>query len=92
MKAAERVAEMWKTKPLNSDPRCIGFLSNIEIPSKNLEVCSKIAMEMLKEDHCFPKIYQFDGAIYCRISAQIYNELSDYEFMAKRFLERLAIA
>ena len=44
---------------------------------------------MLDEDNCFPIFYQFDGKVYTRISAQIYNELSDYAFMAKKFLDHL---
>lgn len=30
-------------------------------------------MKMLYEDNCFPAFYQFDGKIWVRISAQIYN-------------------
>ena len=44
---------------------------------------------MLEEDNCAPIIFKFDDTIYCRISCQIYNELSDYKFAATKFLERL---
>ena len=46
---------------------------------------------MAMTDKCFPIFYKFDGKIYCRISVQIYNELSGYEFMANKFLEYLKI-
>jgi hypothetical protein len=35
-------------------------------------------------------IYSFDGKIYTRISAQIYNDISDYQFVAQKFLEIIA--
>ena len=46
-------------------------------------------MEMLKKDNCFPVFFQFDGKIWTRISAQLYNDLSDYEFMARTVLTYL---
>ncbi len=44
---------------------------------------------MMLNANCYPIMYKFDNKIYTRISAQIYNELSDYEFMAKKFKELL---
>lgn len=52
-------------------------------------MASAISMEMLKKDNCFPVFFQFDGKIWTRISAQLYNDLSDYEFMARTVLTYL---
>lgn len=41
------------------------------------------------KDNCFPIIFSFDGKVYTRISAQIYNELQDYEQAAIIFKEHL---
>jgi hypothetical protein len=46
-------------------------------------------MDMLYEINCFPHFIAFDGKVYCRISTQIYNDLSDFEFAASKFLEYL---
>jgi hypothetical protein len=45
---------------------------------------------MLDNANCFPPVGQFDGKTYIRLSVQIYNEMSDYEYMATKFLEYLA--
>jgi len=31
-------------------------------------------------------LFSFDGKIYTRISAQIYNDITDYQFVANKFL------
>ena len=70
--------------------RCIGSLANVEVPCDDPAIASAISMEMLKKDNCFPVFFQFDGKIWTRISAQLYNEISDYEFMANTVLAYLA--
>ena len=54
-----------------------------------MDLCVEIAYEMMDEDNCFPIFFKFDNKCFTRISAQIFNELSDYEFMATKFLEKL---
>ena len=76
--ATKKIAEIWGTKPLTNDTSCIGYLSNIEVPSSDLELCTKIAYEMMDDHNCFPIFFKFDGKVFTRISAQIFNELSDY--------------
>jgi hypothetical protein len=71
--AAKRMAAIWKTKLLTDDPRTIGNLCNIEVPSNDLNLCASIATKMMEEVNCYPIIISFDGKVYCRISAQIYN-------------------
>ena len=44
---------------------------------------------MMENDNCYPIMFAFDKKVYCRISAQIYNEMSDYEFMAEKFKNHL---
>jgi selenocysteine lyase/cysteine desulfurase len=89
VRAAQRVADIWGTSVLTKEANCVGFLSNARVPSENLDLCVKIAYEMMDEDNTFPIFYRFDGKVWIRLSAQIYNELQDYEFMATRFKHRL---
>lgn len=44
---------------------------------------------MMDEDNCYPIFFKFDNKVFTRISAQIFNEMSDYEFMATTFLKKL---
>lgn len=83
------MASIWKTKLLTEDERLIGYLNNIEVPSKDTSKCVEICNTMLKLYNCYPVVYEFAGKIYCRISAQIYNDITDYEFAANKFLDLL---
>jgi hypothetical protein len=58
----------------------------VEVPCDDPNVVGPISMEMLKQENCFPVFFQFDGKIWTRIAAQLYNDITDYEFMAKTFL------
>ena len=89
LKAARRIAEIWGTKMLTEDERCVGYLANVLVPSQDISLCSKIAYEMMDEDNCYPIFFKFDNKVFTRISAQIFNEMSDYEFMATTFLKKL---
>jgi hypothetical protein len=45
----------------------------VEVPSKDYTLSHKLAMDMLYEVNCFPHFTLFDGKVYCRLSAQVYN-------------------
>lgn len=46
-----------------------------------------VAERMLNEHNFYPTIFNFDGRTYWRISVQVYNEMSDYEFAANKLQE-----
>ena len=62
---------------------------NVELPCSDLALAVSIAYDMLNQDNCYPIFYQFDGKVWIRVSVQIYNDMSDYEFMANTFLRHL---
>jgi hypothetical protein len=39
MAAGIKVAEIWGTKVLTLDERCIGFMINVEVPGADLALC-----------------------------------------------------
>lgn len=84
------MANIWKTKMLTSDKDCLGYMNNIQIPSKDIAICEKVQTQLMEKYNTYLVIYSFDGKIYTRISAQIYNEISDYQFVAQKFLEIIA--
>ena len=65
------------------------YMNNVEVPSNDIDLCGRLAKKMLDEYNCYPIFYKFDNKVFCRISAQIYNELSDYVFAATTFLNLL---
>ena len=67
----------------------MSILNNVEVPSTDIDLCQRIAKRMLDEYNCYPALFKFQGKVYCRISAQIFNELSDYVYAANIFLALL---
>lgn len=53
-------------------------MSNVEVPCDSIGTAVAIANQMLASDNCFPIFYEFDGKVWIRISAQIYNVIGDY--------------
>ena len=47
---------------------------------------------MFNDHNCYPVFYEFDSKVFIRITAQVYNELSDYEYAANLFLQLLKAA
>jgi hypothetical protein len=67
------MAEIWGTKLLTEDKRLLSSMVCVEVPSKDYTLSHKLAMDMLYEVNCFPHFTLFDGKVYCRLSAQVYN-------------------
>jgi hypothetical protein len=63
-------------------------MNNIELPSKmtNIDQMNKLYQKLIDEENIFLPMFQFDQNFYCRISAQIYMELQDYEHLARLVL------
>ena len=80
------MVKIWKTELLTEDVRCISYMNNIRAPTDDLELCQKIREQMFKNHNCYPVFFPLDGKVFCRISCQIYNELSDYQYAANKFL------
>ena len=87
-RAAVRVAEIWGTNVLFNEKRT-GALSCVRMPppaDKNPELTLRVTNRILAESPVFVVWFLFSGVCYTRLSANIYNELSDFEFAATEFL------
>lgn len=62
------------------------------MPCNDIDLCVNIAKKMLDQYNYYPIFYKLNNKVFCRISAQIYNELSDYIFAANKFLTLLKSA
>lgn len=62
---------------------------SVILPTDDIELAVRMKDELLYQHNMNFLVNKFDGKIYCRISAQIYNELEDYRKVAELFLELL---
>ncbi len=69
------MARVWNTSLLTEDQRCIGYIANVKLPCQDSSVCTQIQKELLDKYNCYIVLYKFDGIMFARICAQIYNEL-----------------
>jgi selenocysteine lyase/cysteine desulfurase len=90
VEGARRVAEIWGTEVLLDDPRRIGAMSCVRVPVSDPKISEQLLMELLKTTDSFAPPMTFHGVPYVRLSAQVYNELSDFEHLARSFLALLA--
>ncbi|ANZ75306.1 BA75_03172T0 [Komagataella pastoris] len=101
--AANHIAKQWNTSVLENAKGTISTtMSNVEVPindqvlqflkndKKNIVKLRKtIDPIMLKEySTLLPSIFH-NGKLWVRFSAQVYNELSDYEYASDTFLKLL---
>lgn len=76
---------MWGTELL-VDPSMSAALVNIRIPTTNSTLAEKLPQLLLENYNTWVPVYLCQGRYYTRISAQIYNELSDYEYLGRAIL------
>lgn len=93
-KAQELIATTWGTPILPvSKELTAPFMSLIKMPDKydecpqNQDAIDKIQHEIYKEYGILFVLYWHQGRLFCRIGANIYNTIEDYETMAKAVLE-----
>ncbi len=86
--ARNMIAQEWNVK-LPCPDSMVGTLSTIPIPSNITEhdpIAVKLHDRLRDEFRCELPVIFFEGKVYIRISAQIYNEMSDYTHFAKSML------
>lgn len=89
VQAGYLISQIWNSSILTSNNAFIGTMNNIELPSiiDSLDKMNNLYQKLINEHNIFLPMFQFDNKFYCRISAQIYMELSDYQTVANIVLE-----
>lgn len=87
VRGSSLLADRWKTGKLVEDEQT-GAIANVRLPFINengagLErLRAHIAKSLLLRFNMFAPIFSWNGALYARVSAAIYNELEDYSALA----------
>ncbi|HET7364557.1 MAG TPA: aminotransferase class V-fold PLP-dependent enzyme [Burkholderiales bacterium] len=81
--AADKIARAWG-EPLGGPPALHGFMTAIRLPARwqrdaTRESAAKLQSVLMREHRIAVAIMAIEGALWARISAQVYNAASDYE-------------
>jgi isopenicillin-N epimerase len=83
--AARRIAQRWG-EPMNAPPELLGAMACIRLPARwqifgppTRETAKRLWPLILARHRIVVAIMPFAGALWARISAQVYNEMSDYD-------------
>jgi selenocysteine lyase/cysteine desulfurase len=91
VQAGNLLAQMWNSSTLTTDEKYISTMNNVQLPL-NIDTLDKmnILYQKLISDHnIFLPLFLFDNKFYCRISAQIYMELNDYQTVGNIVLDAI---
>jgi selenocysteine lyase/cysteine desulfurase len=91
VQGGQLLAEMWSTDLL-VDPSMIGAMVNVRLPvnsNTNVTVLQNLPQILLQKYNTWVPAYPFMGSWYTRVSAQIYNDLSDFKYLGNAVLELL---
>ncbi|CAF3301944.1 unnamed protein product, partial [Rotaria sp. Silwood2] len=84
--------QMWNSSILTINDQFISTMNNIELPSfiNTVDKLNILYQTLVNQYNIFLPMFQFDNKFYCRISAQIYMELSDYQTIGKIVLDSIS--
>ena len=89
--AGQQIAQRWNTTTLTNDQQWITTMNNIQLPLviKTVDQMNRLYQTLIDQHNIFLPMFQFDQKFYCRISAQIYMELKDYQKLAHLVLDTI---
>ncbi|KAF0981958.1 hypothetical protein FDP41_011819 [Naegleria fowleri] len=83
----ELYSKLFGTHVITQDKRLWGgAMVNIKLPlefGEDVTFWTRVQNILLEKYRSYVVFFEFDSKMYCRISAQIYNELKDYERIGK---------
>jgi selenocysteine lyase/cysteine desulfurase len=92
IQAGNLLAQMWNSSILISNEKYISTMNNVELPLMidTLDKMNTLYQKLINEHNIFLPMFQFDNKFYCRISAQIYMELNDYQTVGNIVLNKIS--
>jgi len=92
LEGGKRLAELWGTRLMDSTGEFTLNMVNVELPipgnsAKNAEILDKFVKKMLLERNAYSPPFHHNGAWWTRCSAQVWNELDDFDNIGKIWLE-----
>ena len=88
--AAQLLAARWGTK-LEVPESMIGTMATVPLPARLGDQdadAARLRDALLFEDRIEVQVHEWRGRLWARISAQVYNEISDYERLAEAVARR----
>jgi len=88
---AKLLTERWKTT-LDAPREMIGAMVTVPLPASigsTREQATALRTALLVEDRIEAPIHEWHGRLWVRVSAQVYNDLSDVERLADAVLRRI---
>ena len=89
------IANIWNTSRLVKNDMNVGNMVNIKLPTQNQTqvkfIQNVLFRQTTKEKYTFLPVFKWNGIFYARVSAQVYNEISDFEWFARIVLEKLKL-
>ena len=85
--AAALIADAWQVSP-GASAEMFAAMVTIPLPVNEPATAESVArwrLKLLREHNIEVPVIAIDGRLWVRISAQVYNELSDYEVLAQVF-------
>jgi isopenicillin-N epimerase len=90
--AASLLTSRWKTK-FEIPERMVGAMVTVPLPPEagaTREDAERMRLDLLVEDGIEVQVHAWRGRLWVRVSAQVYNELSDIERLAEAVERRMA--
>ena len=81
---------MWNTSLLIYNEENIGSMINVIFPTDNGTEVAMIRDKLEFEYNTYTPTALFEGEYYCRMSCQIYHEISDFEWYGQAVLDILS--
>jgi isopenicillin-N epimerase len=88
--AAELLGRAWGTEHGIDEP-CIGTMATVPLPPElgsNPADAARLRDALLDEDAIEVQLHAWGGRLWARVSAQIYNEIGDFELLAAAVARR----
>jgi isopenicillin-N epimerase len=83
--AGQKIAQRWG-EPMNASPELLGAMVGVRLPERwqkvgppTRDVARALTVAVGKRDGIMLNIMPFGGALWCRVSAQLYNDIADYD-------------